>query len=594
MTETPAPKTASMASVKQVTKPLDASMLLRFKNKNKPVESVKLAPATETPAPKHEVLKKDEVKWQAHNIETPLDLLLAHRIDKTPYRWQAETLFQLAGFDPTDLNKPRSKPTDKCPFYYSLVAANGSGKDQIVIASFATWFAMTKIRSRCIITSSSYEQLKDQTFKYIKTLCEDINIFHGRKVFEIVEFFIICNDTGSEIKCFVTDDPGKAEGRHPFDDYPNAEMAVIVNEAKSITDELFQAFSRFTGYNYWLEISSPGPTSGHFYKRFTICEHSWPAPFVLGEFYGRKISAFECDHLKGRHIDNLKKEYGENSLLYRSQVLAEFTTIDEASFISSVMFENYPILPAKSFGLANRGGIDLSLGGDEMVGYFFVNGKLHMRAARHKRESLVKTQVISWLKEFNIAPNELRVDDGGLGRPILQSIQDQGYDIIPIRNESRASNPNFFRNRGVENWARIKRALEDKVFPNISDEKTIKQLSMRGYSVTGIVTKLESKKEMKSRGLDSPDRADALALCFDGVPFGAFKDAATIENGEPLGRFDELLSFGKSRLLTKSENAELSVLFSYASEARRPAQHSLTGIEPTKQNRGLFHEHITT
>ena len=99
---------------------------------------------------------------------------------------------------------------------------------------------------------------------------------------------------------------------------------------------------------------------------------------------------------------------------------------------------------------------------------------------------------------------------------------------------------------------------------------------------------------MKSRGLDSPDRADALALCFDGVPFGAFKDAATIENGEPLGRFDELLSFGKSRLLTKSENAELSVLFSYASEARRPAQHSLTGIEPTKQNRGLFHEHITT
>jgi hypothetical protein len=194
-------------------------------------------------------------RYIAHQIDTPADLLLAHRPDLQLYKWQAETLFQLAGYtDINDLDLPKTRPTDKMPLYYNLVAANGSGKDQVVISAFAVWFCLSKVRSRCVITSSSYEQLKDQTYKYIKNICEEINVSYGRKVFEIVEFLITCNDTGSEIKCFVTDDPGKAEGRHPFDE-AGAEMAVIINEAKSITDEMFQAFSRFTGYNYWLEIS---------------------------------------------------------------------------------------------------------------------------------------------------------------------------------------------------------------------------------------------------------------------------------------------------------------------------------------------------
>lgn len=578
--------------------PIPPEMLERLKlkmqKKSEPkpaTDSGSSLPAAPTPALKTSESLAPKPKWTAHNIPTPLHLLLAHRPKQKPYQWQAETLYQLAGYDPHDLDILPVAPTDKIPFYYNLVAANGSGKDQIVIAAFATWFAMAKVRSRCIITSSSYEQLKDQTFKYIKTLCEDINEFHNRKIFEIVEFSITCNDTGSEIKCFVTDDPGKAEGRHPFDDYPGAEMAVIVNEAKSISDELFQAFSRFTGYNYWLEISSPGTTAGHFYKRCIMAEYTWPQQTVLGEFYWRRITAYDCDHLLGKHIDNLKKEYGENSLIFRSQVLAEFTTLDEAAYISSTLFENYPKLAPRTFGLPNRGGIDLSLGGDEMCGYFFVGGKLYKRTAKHTREAAVRGQIISWIKEFNLAPSETRVDDGGLGRPIIQGVQDAGYDIVPVRNEARSSNPNFYKNRGVENWSRIKRALEEKLFPNIEDEETRKQLTTRGYKVTGIVTSLEKKAEMKARGLASPDRADALALCFDGVPFAAFREETPV-TVTPENRFNELMMLGRQRGLTVEEQGEFSNLFQMIAEQKRPsAQHSLDGTEPDENNRGLYHSY---
>ena len=430
-------------------------------------------------------------RYIAHQIDTPADLLLAHRPDLKLYKWQAETLFQLAGYtDINDLDKPKERPTDKTPLYYNLVAANGSGKDQVVISAFAVWFCLSKVRSRCVITSSSYEQLKDQTYKYIKNICEEINVSYGRKVFEIVEFLITCNDTGSEIKCFVTDDPGKAEGRHPFDE-AGAEMAVIVNEAKSITDEMFQAFSRFTGYNYWLEISSPGKNSGHFFKRCTRAKKAFPDPLEMGEFYWRRVTAFDCPHLLGKHIEHLKDEHGEQSLIYRSQVLAEFTSLDEAAFISSTLFENYPNNPPRTFGLPNRAGIDLSLGGDETVAYFFIHGKFHLRTTKIRNEAILHNQIISWIKEFNVTPSNVFIDDGGLGRPIVQRVQNAGYDVVPVRNEARSSNPHFYKNRGVENWNRIKRALEDRAFPVISDDLTRQQLCTRGFSVKGIVTLLE-------------------------------------------------------------------------------------------------------
>jgi hypothetical protein len=368
-------------------------------------------------------------------------------------------------------------------------------------------------------------------------------------------------------------------------------MAVIINEAKSITDEMFQAFSRFTGYNYWLEISSPGKNSGHFFKRCTKAKRTFPDPLEIGEFYWRRVTAFDCPHLLGKHIEHLKDEHGEQSLIYRSQVLAEFTSLDEAAFIPSTLFENYPNNPPRTFGLPNRAGIDLSLGGDETVAYFFVHGKLHLRTTKIRNEAILHNQIISWIKEFNITPSEVRIDDGGLGRPIVQRVQNAGYDVVPVRNEARSTNPNFYKNRGVENWNRLKRAIEDRAFPAINDDLTRQQLCTRGFSVKGIVTYLEPKPEMRSRGLSSPDRADALALCFDSVPLPVFKEE-TLHSTEPESRFAELLEKNKKGALTFDEKTELTLL--WGQMTHRPAQETLNSAEPREQLRGQYHKFVTS
>ena len=62
-------------------------------------------------------------------------------------------------------------------------------------------------------------------------------------------------------------------------------------------------------------------------------------------------------------------------------------------------------------------------------------------------------------------------------------------------------------------WATLKDLMENKEVEIEEDQETFAQLSSRKYFLASNgKLEVESKKEMKKRGLDSPDRGDALAL----------------------------------------------------------------------------------
>ena len=62
-------------------------------------------------------------------------------------------------------------------------------------------------------------------------------------------------------------------------------------------------------------------------------------------------------------------------------------------------------------------------------------------------------------------------------------------------------------------WAVLRELLEKRQIEIEDDPETFAQLSTRKYFMASNgKLELESKKEMKKRGLTSPDRADAAAL----------------------------------------------------------------------------------
>jgi phage terminase large subunit len=409
-----------------------------------------------------------------------------------------------------------AKPTQHNPYKFCLVAANGSGKDKYVVAPFAIWFCLCKIRSRCIITSSSGVQLTAQTETYIRDLADRVNNYFGTEVFRIRQRYIRCKLTGSEIRLFATDEKGKAEGYHPFD--ARSEMAIIVNEGKSVSEDIHGALRRCTGYNYWLEVSTPGEPTGFFYRAATSWEHM------------RRVTSYDCPHLSIADREEDKKELGEHSALFRSKHLALFTSIGGdviitvdlvdglVKFPPAVEYQDWPV----------RVGGDLAAGGDENSLVFTRGNKFLKEVSfRETDTTITADRIEAILISEKIAKDSehLYFDDGGVGHAIIDMLVRRGWNIKRIINQSASTNKQMYGNKGAQNWYRVKRILEEKLFvlTGMSD-KLINQLTTRRFKQTAGSGRifLESKKEAKADGRPSPDRADAFILSLTGLTIDDF------------------------------------------------------------------------
>lgn len=466
----------------------------------------------------------------------------------------------------------KAKPTQQLPLKFVLCACNGSGKDAFVIAPFAVWFCLTKIQGRCIITSSSGVQLTSQTEHYISNLCRKVNELHGTEIFKIRQRYIRCRLSGSEIRLFATDEEGKAEGYHPIE--PNAEMAIIINEGKSVAIEIYRALRRCTGYNYWIEVSTPGAPHGDFFTHFTNWSDS------------RRVNTFECPHLSPTEREADKQELGEHSALYRSKHLALFTSVDGNSIIPVEVIErvkelskdNHIKIAYQDWPL--RVGIDLAAGGDENAIVVTRGNIIYKRLYFREKDTTITARRIDsfLLQELNLPKNYALIyaDDGGIGRGTIDQLNSNyGWSIARVNNQWASSNKTQYLNRGAENWYRIKRILEESLWhftsDDLHDDKFLEQLSTRYYkqaSTSGKIA-LESKAEAKSNGRPSPDRADAFILSLTGLSISDFlvadKNMINVINknlrqiGQPTEDwFDETVTYNQyekkqNRMMGRSE-----------------------------------------
>jgi hypothetical protein len=487
------------------------------------------APAPAPPGPKTKFSWPSNPK--AFNFSTPLALLATYAPSRKPHPWQQEELYRIGG----DINLedlPREEwqdPTQKYPYIYNLVAANGSGKDTYFIAPVAIWAAMRYIRCKIVITSESHTQLKEQTFRSaINSLAEAINAAHGEDIFEMRELNLRCTYTGSEIIGFVSDEPGKVEGRHPFPESADNKMFIIINEAKSIKDTLYEAFSRFTGYSHWLQVSSPGQRSGQFYKSVEISDFN---ALTLGKNFTRRVTAFDCPNISRAHIEQTRLKHGENSYPYRTGIMAEFWESSEDVVIPGELLLYEP--PHKStYNLQPRGGLDIGLGGDPSE-FWVVHGNsclYHAETSTTSPNTLhdwIISQLVLAKARFGLLPADVSGDAGGIGAPILKRVCEAGYELRLVNNQSPAYDTNSYANIGAEMYFRVKRLVElgvivaPKNFPVYG--KWLKQLTTRKYFNNDKQRiQLEAKHKAKGRLGFSPDCADAYVLAYSGYPVEAF------------------------------------------------------------------------
>lgn len=120
-------------------------------------------------------------------------------------------------------------------------------------------------------------------------------------------------------------------------------------------------------------------------------------------------------------------------------------------------------------------------------------------------------------------PTKVYVDCIGVGAGVVDRMNEMGYDCVEGVNVARSANDKEkFRNLRAELWSDMRDWLAQEMPTQIPDNDELHgELCSLGFKFTSSgQLQIESKDDLRARGMPSPDGADALAMTFYGGYFG--------------------------------------------------------------------------
>lgn len=294
-------------------------------------------------------------------------------------------------------------------------------------------------------------------------------------------------------------------------------LLVIMDEAAGIPPEIWKAVDSLVtgGNNKVIAIGNPASPSGDFFECFK--SPVW-----------HKIHLSCLDHpnvIEGKElvpgcvtrewVEDRKKEWGEDSPLYKAKVLGEFPDEGEDTLIPLSWAEGASKRRLTAEGTKRLGCDVARFGGDRTVFY-----EIHGPVAREvestsKQDTMVTAGKAKRYKEDG-EYDLLGIDDSGVGGGVTDRLNEQNVEAEAVNFGEKAIDPErFFNTRAEAYWLlreRLNPKSEDPLqIPN--DPDLIHELTSMKYSVTSKgQIKIESKDDIKKRIGKSPDKADALAI----------------------------------------------------------------------------------
>ena len=114
-------------------------------------------------------------------------------------------------------------------------------------------------------------------------------------------------------------------------------------------------------------------------------------------------------------------------------------------------------------------------------------------------------------------PAALFIDGGGIGSGVIDRLRQLHINVIPVDFGGDAIDAIRFRNRRSEMWYNMaERVKKQGCIPVDHQLKSERAAPLFEWVISNKKTRfeLETKSDMLKRGVQSPDRADSLALTF--------------------------------------------------------------------------------
>jgi len=442
-----------------------------------------------------------------------------------PRRWQRDVLRQIR-------DHVKANGTRDLFEVMRLAVASGRGIGKSALVSWLVlWMLSTRIGSSVIVSANSESQLRSVTWaevtKWLAMLIHShwweisaTRIVPAKWLTDLVERDLKKGTRywGAEGKLWSEENPDGYAGPHNDDG-----MMVVFDEASGIPDAIWSVaagfFTENTPHRFWLAFSNPRRNTGYFFECFHAKRAFWQ---------NLQVDARAVEDTDKGVYEAIIAEYGEDSREARVEVYGQFPSSGADQFIAPALVDEAVSRPPwKDPDAPIVLGVDPARSGLDSTVIAVRRGRDIVALHRYQGDDTMTVvgHVIEAIERYE--PAMTVIDEGGLGYGVLDRLKEQRYAVRGVNFGWKSSRPVMWGNKRAEMWGAMREWLKTASIPV---DKALKA------DLTGPKTKpdssgtvfLESKKDMRSRGLASPDAADAIAVTF------AFPVASRLDGGQSL------------------------------------------------------------
>lgn len=414
----------------------------------------------------------------------------------------------------------------------SVRSGHGVGKTT-VLAWLVVWHITTRFPQKTVCTAPTSTQLFDalaaEVKAWIKKLPPDL-----QKLFEIKTEEIVLRAAPDE--SFISFRTSRPEVPEAMAGIHSVHVLIIGDEASGIPEQVYEAGAgSMSGHNaVTILAGNPVRSSGLFYDTFHKLRDLW---------HTIQVSCVGHPRISPDYVMDMARRYGEESNAYRVRVLGEFPLADSDTVIPFELMESSLARDVKPILVKPVWGLDVARFGNDDTALAKREGNVLMEPVKSWNGLDLMATTGRIKNEWDVTPpsrrpEEICVDAIGLGSGVADRLRELGLPARAVNVSESPAMGERYRNLRAELWwlGREWFAARDC---NLGGDNALggELIGVKYKFTSNGKIQLESKEEMKKRGMKSPNLADAFMLTFAAPALSALHGSTNSRSWkEPLRR----------------------------------------------------------
>jgi hypothetical protein len=393
-------------------------------------------------------------------------------------------------------------------------SGNGIGKSALV-SWLILWSLGTFEDTKGVVTANTDTQLRTKTWA---ELAKWHRLFIGNPLFDYTATSLYSSDPKHEKTWRIDAIPWSEQNPEAFAGLHNQgrRILIIFDEASAIADVIWETVEGATTDKdteiIWCAFGNPTRPSGRFFDCFNKFRNFW---------HHKQIDSRTVRISNKQQLNEWVDAWGIDSDFVKVHVLGEFPNAAANQLISRTLVDE-AVKRGKAYCIDDASdrepviiGCDPAWTGEDTLIVYLRKGnftKVLWELKSNNDDTLVAEKLAYFQDEYGMSKGFI---DQGYGTGIYSVLRSMGrndaWQLVPF-----ASKPTdeYYANKRAEMWCEMKKWLQDggalESKPEIVTDLTGPEaaINRRGK------LQLESKDDMKRRGLASPNYGDALALTF--------------------------------------------------------------------------------